>query len=109
MRKARFVVYGLWFMVAASAGLRSNAPKTKDHEPSTPQREHPISEVIRAPASGLSARPGEKFDVTLAVTVPGVDKIWHLYSITQAPGGPIRTKIGVEPAAAFRIAGTIKG
>ena len=69
------------------------------------QREHPISEVIRAPAGGLTARPGETFTVTLAVNIPSVGKVWHLYSITQGPGGPIRTQIKVEPAADFRAAG----
>jgi thiol:disulfide interchange protein len=73
------------------------------------QREHPITEVIRAPAAGIVARPGAKFSVTLAVSIPATDKVWHLYSITQGPGGPIRTKIGVEPAAVFRLGGRIKG
>ena len=73
------------------------------------QREHPIREVIRAPAGGIAARPGEQFTVTLAVTIPGVGKVWHLYSITQAPGGPIRTQISVAPHTDFRVAGTIKG
>jgi thiol:disulfide interchange protein len=76
---------------------------------SVAQREHPITEVIRAPASGITARPGERFNVTLAVNIPGVGKVWHLYSITQGPGGPIRTQIKVEPPADFRLAGTIRG
>jgi thiol:disulfide interchange protein DsbD len=73
------------------------------------QREHPITEVIRAPASGITARPGERFNVTLAVNVPRADKVWHLYSITQGPGGPIRTQINVGPTEDFRLAGTIRG
>lgn len=73
------------------------------------QREHPITEVIRAPAAGIVARPGAKFDVTLAVSIPATDKVWHLYSITQGPGGPIRTKIGVAPGATFRLGGRIEG
>src|SRR3954469_16178439 len=72
------------------------------------QREHPITEVIRAPAGGIVAHPGATFTVTLAVDIPHTDKVWHLYSITQAPGGPIRTRIGVEPSATFRVAGEIK-
>ena len=73
------------------------------------QREHPITEVIRAPASGIVARPGERFNVTLAVNIPNAGKTWHLYSITQGPGGPIRTQIKVGPPALFRLSGTITG
>src|SRR5450759_1059825 len=76
---------------------------------SVAQREHPITEVIRAPASGITARPGERFNVTLAVNIPGVGKVWHLYSITQGPGGPIRTQINVGPTEDFRLAATIRG
>src|ERR1051325_2546394 len=61
------------------------------------QREHPISEVIRAPKGGLVAQPGATFIVTLAVDIPSLGKVWHLYSITQPPGGPIRSKITVGP------------
>ena len=73
------------------------------------QREHPITEVIRAPAAGIVARPGAKFDVTLAVSIPATDKVWHLYSITQGPGGPIRTTSGVAPTSVFRLGGRISG
>lgn len=73
------------------------------------QREHPITEVIRAPAGGISARPGERFDVTLAVNIPNASKAWHLYSITQGPGGPIRTQINVGPPAYFRLVGRVTG
>lgn len=72
-------------------------------------REHPISAEIREPAGGFSARPGEKFNVTLAVTIPSEPKVWHLYSITQGPGGPIPTTIRVGPETNFRIGGKITG
>jgi thiol:disulfide interchange protein len=73
------------------------------------QREHPITEVIRAPASGIDARPGERFTVMLAVNIPNTGKTWHLYSITQGPGGPIRTQINVGPPAYFRLVGRVTG
>src|ERR1041384_7614697 len=69
------------------------------------QREHPISEVIRSPIGGLVAQPGATFFVTLAVNIPNDTKTWHLYSITQPPGGPIRTKITVGPSSLFRMTG----
>jgi thiol:disulfide interchange protein len=77
--------------------------------PLVAQREHPITEVIREPAGGIVVRPGATFGVRLAVNIPGADKVWHLYSITQGPGGPIATKIGVEPGTVFRVAGRIRG
>ena len=73
------------------------------------QREHPISEAIRVPAGGIVARPGAKFDLTVAVKIPHDEKVWHLYSITQKPGGPTRTTFSVGPAALFRIDGRIDG
>jgi suppressor for copper-sensitivity B len=30
---------------------------------------------------------------------------WHIYSITQAPGGPVRTTISVTPSDAYRVVG----
>ncbi|HEV8410093.1 MAG TPA: cytochrome c biogenesis protein CcdA [Gemmatimonadaceae bacterium] len=73
------------------------------------QREHPISETIRVPAGGFVTRPGGKFDLTVAVKIPRDEKVWHLYSITQKPGGPTRTTFTVAPAALFRIEGRITG
>ena len=33
---------------------------------------------------------------------------WHIYSITQPPGGPIATKIEVNPSPDFRLAGEFR-
>ncbi len=30
---------------------------------------------------------------------------WHIYSITQAPGGPIKTRIRLEPSSEYRLIG----
>jgi thiol:disulfide interchange protein DsbD len=72
------------------------------------QIEHPISAELRL-APRQSETPGAKFNVTLAVTIPSSPTVWHLYSITQPPGGPIATTIKVGPASVFRLAGTIEG
>jgi thiol:disulfide interchange protein len=72
------------------------------------QREHPISSELRVPA-GFAVRPGERFTVTLAVTIPSVPEVWHFYSITQPPGGPIATTINVAPPSIFRIGGKVQG
>jgi thiol:disulfide interchange protein len=73
------------------------------------QREHPITETIRAPAGGFVARPGARFDVIIAVKIPHDEKVWHLYSITQKAGGPTRTTFSVGPAALFQLGGAIAG
>ncbi len=72
------------------------------------QREHPITEALR-PGGVYVMGPGTRFNVTLAVNIPSNVQVWHLYSITQPPGGPIRTQIKVLPESLFRIAGPITG
>src|SRR3954471_23691494 len=73
------------------------------------QREHPISSRIDVGPAGISTRPGSRFEVKLAVTIPSEPVLWHLYRITQAPGGTIATPVTVGPAATFRLAGKIEG
>lgn len=34
---------------------------------------------------------------------------WHVYSISQPPGGPMATSISMPPGQAFRLAGPIAG
>ena len=97
-----FSVWCLVFVLSASA-LSGSTPNTKHKTPNT-ALEHPISETLRA---SRTARPGERITVTLAVDIPNRDKTWHLYSITQAPGGPIRTEITVGPDGDFEAVGSI--
>src|SRR4051812_32663822 len=73
------------------------------------QREHPIASRIEIGPAGLATRPGSKFEVKLVATIPSEPVVWHLYSITQPPGGPIATTISVGPSSTFRQAGTIIG
>jgi thiol:disulfide interchange protein len=51
---------------------------------------------FRGPADG---EPGRLF--VTATIEPG----WHIYSITQPPGGPVRTTIDVDPSDAYRVVG----
>src|SRR5438067_2094404 len=51
-------------------------------------------------------RPGATFDVTLTATI---DDEWHVYSVTQGPGGPIPTTIAVPGAQPFARAGAVRG
>jgi thiol:disulfide interchange protein DsbD len=73
------------------------------------QREHPISARFDIGKAGIGTQPGSKFSLKLIVTIPSAPVVWHLYSITQPPGGPIATTIKVGPAETFRLAGTIEG
>jgi thiol:disulfide interchange protein len=45
----------------------------------------------------------------LAMTIPRMGKVWHVYSITQGPGGPLKTQINVGPPASFRLIGRVTG
>ena len=73
------------------------------------QREHPISSQLNIGPAGIATKPGSKFEVKLEVTIPSEPVVWHLYSITQPPGGPIATTITVGPSSVFRLAGPIQG
>ena len=52
-----------------------------------------------------SAVPGGKASVKLSATI---DEGWHIYSVTQGPGGPIPTKITVPAGQPIALDGTIK-
>jgi thiol:disulfide interchange protein DsbD len=99
MKSSAFAALRMTGVVLAVAVLAS---------PASAQREHPISSELRVPP-GFTVRPGEQFTATLAVDIPSAPVVWHFYSITQPPGGPIATTIRVGPSSSFRLAGTIKG
>jgi len=67
-------------------------------------QEHPISWSL-GPAHA-QVQPAGTAEFVLAARIPPG---WHLYSITQAPGGPIPTTIAVGPARGFELAGGIDG
>ena len=77
--------------------------------PLSAQREHPISSKIEVGPAGIATRPGSTFEIKLAVQIPSEPVVWHFYSITQPPGGPIATTISVGPSNTFRLAGKIQG
>jgi DsbC/DsbD-like thiol-disulfide interchange protein len=50
--------------------------------------------------------PGATVTVRLSAKInPG----WHLYSITQQPGGPVATRIDLAPGQAFILGGAVDG
>lgn len=38
-----------------------------------------------------------------------IDQGWHVYSISQGPGGPIPTRIVLPPGQPFELVGTVRG
>jgi len=66
-------------------------------------------DVVKWTAKPETAQPvkaGEKFTVDLAATI---EDGWHVYSITQAPGGPTTTIVTVPAKQAFKQEGVITG
>lgn len=64
-------------------------------------QEHPITWTLAG--SPKSAAVGKPFHAKLSATIPVG---WHLYSLTQPPGGPIAMEVTL-PGAEFRLQGPI--
>jgi DsbC/DsbD-like thiol-disulfide interchange protein len=58
-----------------------------------------------ATAVSKSAAPGVKTELALAAQI---DEGWHIYSLTQGPGGPFPSKITIPSGQLFTLAGPIK-
>ena len=66
-------------------------------------QQHPITWSLVAPPNTVVQ--GTAFTVRLhAVIPPG----WHLYSLTQPPGGPVPTVISVAAGSPFALSGRVK-
>lgn len=63
------------------------------------QGENPIVWSLRAPGE-IQVKPGGRFDLELTAAIQDG---WHLYSTSQAPGGPIPTRITMPAGQAFRM------
>jgi len=68
-------------------------------------QEHPVSFDMRVTNAPASVPPGGALTLLVTARIPVG---WHVYSITQPPGGPIATKLRVAPTQKFRISGTIR-
>ena len=67
-------------------------------------QEHPIAFAVRASAA-RTVRPGDTLTVGVHTAIPVG---WHLYSLTQPPGGPIATTVDVGPKSLVRLRGTVR-
>jgi thiol:disulfide interchange protein DsbD len=65
---------------------------------------NPVKFALRLAPGTAALGPGTTFRVRLTAKI---DEGWHLYSITQPPGGPIATRISVPKGQPVTLAGTI--
>ena len=66
-------------------------------------QEHPISWVVVRPPARITQ--GAVVKLALRATIP---QGWHLYSITQGPGGPVPTTITTAAGATIALTGSIR-
>src|SRR5260370_18069708 len=59
----------------------------------------------RIPAQG-TLRPGQKASASLSAEI---ESGWHVYAISQPPGGPVAMAVTVPAGQPFRLAGTVTG
>jgi len=64
----------------------------------------PVKWTAAPAAKAVTA--GGKTTVKLAASI---DDGWHIYSVTQGPGGPMPTKVTVPTGQSFALAGAVKG
>jgi DsbC/DsbD-like thiol-disulfide interchange protein len=57
-----------------------------------------------AVAVPVTASPGAKIGVVLTATI---DSAWHIYSVTQPAGGPVRTEVTVPTGQSFSLSASI--
>ena len=67
-------------------------------------QERPV--VWTAVATPAAVAPGATTTIQLKARI---DQGWHVYSISQGPGGPIPTRIALAPDQPFELIGTVRG
>lgn len=65
----------------------------------------PIRWSIEPVDSKKPLRPGDRFSVKV---IAKIDEGWHLYSLTQAEGGPLPTRITLPDDQPFKLDGNIQ-
>jgi DsbC/DsbD-like thiol-disulfide interchange protein len=93
--KARLVPTGatvLAMVVASPRAVFSQAPL------------NPASWTLQVPA-----KPVAVAGALTATLSARIERGWHMYSITQPPGGPITTRVSVPDGQPFALSGEVKG
>src|SRR5262245_5291833 len=89
---------GRVFLCAVAAAMASAAHPLR-------AQEHPIHFAVHSPRVAPTVRPGD----TLTMRVDGTIPVgWHLYSVTQPPGGPVATTVDVGPSSLVRLRAAVK-
>lgn len=65
----------------------------------------PVLWSLKVEPAAQALKPGDKLT---AVLTAQMEDGWHLYSISQPPGGPKATRISMPTAQPFRLAGAIQ-
>lgn len=113
--------------VSDSVLLIEIAPEAVERSLAERERE-PVNRIVTSVAVAmLAASPaaGQQRPVVWTAVPPGravpaggvatvrltatIDPGWHLYSITQGPGGPIPTRIALAPGQQFVLADSVRG
>jgi Disulphide bond corrector protein DsbC len=67
-------------------------------------QERPVVWSVSAPTTAVP-----RGAVVIVRMTARIDGGWHMYSLTQGPGGPVPAKITVPPGQPFTLADTVKG
>jgi thiol:disulfide interchange protein len=100
-----FAVVGLLSLLPAFAlGQQFRLPEVNQVKGLQPVADEPggtlsVKAVFTAPADGQPAK--------LYITAD-IKKGWHVYSLTQAKGGPLPTKIKLTPSPSYKVSGDFK-
>ncbi len=110
-RSAVFVILAAILAMALSAAAQSNAPPPDMDEPpgadigSLFGKSSAPTDVVKLHGQFTTAKPGVPARLFITATIlPG----WHIYSITQRPGGPTATKIQITPTQGAQIVGNFQ-
>jgi DsbC/DsbD-like thiol-disulfide interchange protein len=83
-------------------------------------KKHLLLLLFAVPAVGFAQVPGtakweaiaqplNKQGVLVVNLTAQIEKGWHIYALSQPPGGPIPLRIAVEPGTPYELAGNITG
>ncbi len=105
------------FVLAVALVLGHSVTKAQSQAPDQPQLS--IVDQLQ-PFPGLPGLPGDDLSLTAEFrtaeggregrlsVVAAIGPGWHLYSVTQQDGGPMRSVINVAPAADFEVLGAFR-
>jgi thiol:disulfide interchange protein len=93
-------IFGLAQMAWAQSGLFDDVPGG-----GLPGMGDDAKDIVQVNAQ--FTQPAGKQPAILFITAE-IKQGWHIYSVTQAPGGPIRTKIELAKSPQYRLAGDFK-